>query len=154
MAEDEPLDDYDRVQRQALNLLARREHSAYELRLKLWRREFDDALIEAAIKALLDDNRLSDARFAETYAEARARRGFGPVRIRGELQQRGVADSLAEDALDRVDADWEASAAEQRVRRFGGAPPETERERQRQYRYLTQRGFTSDQARAALRDDT
>jgi regulatory protein len=153
MANDTPAGDHGWVREQAIALLARREHSQYELRLKLWRRGCDDELVDAVIDELRDEDLLSDARFAEAYVDSRARRGFGPVRIRGELQQRGVNDALAEEAVANVECDWEASAAEQRRRRFGAALPEDGRQRQQQYRYLTNRGFTSDQIRTALGDD-
>lgn len=146
-------DEYSSLREQAIGLLARREHSEYELRLKLWRRDFDDDRVDTVISELREEDLVSDARFAEAYADSRARRGFGPVRIRGELQQRGVDDALAEQAVAAVDCDWEASAAEQRRRRFGEAPPEDARERQKQYRYLTNRGFTGDHIRHALGDD-
>lgn len=138
------------LREQALGLLARREHSQYELRLKLWRRGFEDDLVDEVISELRDEDLLSDARYAEAYVASRVSRGFGPIRIRGELQQRGVDEALAEDAVANADCDWEANAADQLRRRFGDEPADDQRERQRQYRYLANRGYASDHIRRVL----
>jgi len=134
----------------ALRLLVRREHSARELRFKLERREIDVAVIDEVLAQLVDDGYLSDARFAEVFVRSRYERGVGPLRIRAELRERGVEDHLVEDAFRELAADWFDAARRQRDRRFGAAPPEDFRERARQMRFLQQRGFSGEQARAAL----
>ena len=49
----------------AMNLLARREHSRYELRNKLKRRYPDEVVIDEQLDRLVDERLLCDARFAE-----------------------------------------------------------------------------------------
>jgi regulatory protein len=84
---------------------------------------------------------------------SRAGRGHGPVRIRQELRQRGVADGLIGPALAQLEVDWFELAREVRIRRFGSEPPADLKERSRQYRFMQYRGFTNDQIRAATGDD-
>jgi len=134
----------------ALRLLVRREHSQRELRFKLERREYDAAVIEAVLAQLLDEGYLSDARFAEVFVRSRHERGVGPLRIRAELRERGVDDPLVEAAFRELGADWFAAACRQRDKRFGASPPQDFRERVRQMRFLQQRGFSGEQARAAV----
>ena len=98
----------------ALRLLARREHSALELRHKLASRNVDDAVIDSLVAELAARGLLSDLRFADAYARGRYERGFGPVRIRAELQERGVAGDLVGEILTGLDGDWVTSATRQR----------------------------------------
>ena len=134
----------------ALRLLVRREHSERELRFKLERRDTDDAVIDAVLAQLVDEGYLSDARFAEVFVRSRHERGVGPLRIRVELRERGVDDQLVELAFRELAADWFDAARQQRDKRFGETPPQDFRERARQMRFLQQRGFSGEQARAAL----
>jgi len=138
----------------ALRLLARREHSAQELRGKLTGRGYPGTLAEQVIEALHRENALSDDRFAESYARARFERGLGPLRIAAELRERGVAAALIETALAYADFDWVASALRQRHKRFGTAIPADFSERARQMRFLQQRGFSGDQIRRSLAGET
>ncbi len=137
----------------ALDLLARREHSRAELRDKLARRGFAGDAVTAALDALAAERLQSDRRFAEAYVASRAGRGVGPVRISEELRQRGVDGAERDAACDPRDPDWTRRARAARSKRFGDAPPQDLRERARQARFLTGRGFTGDQVVAALGAD-
>ena len=100
------------------------------------------------------ENLQSDERFAESFVSARSGRGQGPVRIRMELEQRGVAGGLIENALDAAAVDWGELAADVRRKRFGAKFPSDFRERARQSRFLQYRGFEAAHlARALGRDD-
>lgn len=134
----------------AMNLLARREHSELELRRKLASRGFEPALIDAAIASLLADRLLDDARFTEAYIRYRSSRGYGPVRIRQELKERGISDELLADHLDERDALWREQVAEVRNKRFSGESPADYKERARQARFLQYRGFTHEQIQRVL----
>ena len=134
----------------ALRLLARREHSVLELRHKLGGRQFPAALVDRILAELVDEDLLSDRRFAEVYARGRFERGYGPLRIHAELRDRGIDDSLAGISLDGMSRDWIESARRERYKRFGQAFPDDYRERARQMRFLQQRGFTGDQIRAVF----
>ncbi len=136
----------------ALDLLSRREHSAAELRVKLVARNFDHDAITIAIDDLVKDNLVSDDRFAAGFVASRLRKGRGPIRIRGELRQRGVADELIVIHLQQADVDWCQLARSVRDRKFGAAGSMTYREQARQSRFLQHRGFSGEQIRAALGD--
>lgn len=146
-------DRFAEVRDNALRLLARREHSAQELRQKLLLREHPAELIDAAIRELAEQNLLSDARFAEAFVRSRGTRGYGPQRIRAELRQRGVDPTVAEDSLRSSEEDWQARALAQYRKRFGTQPPRDVAERSKRYRFLMNRGFTTDQVRRVLDDE-
>jgi len=131
----------------AMDLLARREHSARELCSKLSRRFPRDAAA-CAVAQLGEEGLQSDERFAESFARERFLRAYGPRRIRAELQQRGVSAALIGAALSRVvkqeGRSWADLAREALQRRFGSRPSSDLREKARRQRFLYQRGFEAD----------
>ncbi|MDH3218066.1 MAG: recombination regulator RecX [Gammaproteobacteria bacterium] len=132
------------IRKKAMDLLARREHSAQELRQKLTAREFDNDAIEEAMRGLRDDGLQSDERFAESYINSRFNAGIGPRKIRFELRQRGIADELVDRYLDLYSERWDQSMIQQRVRKYGDAIPEDHAGRMKQARFLQNRGFSPE----------
>jgi len=141
------------VEATAVGLLARREHSRAELVRKLGERGVPAELIDEVLGSLAARNLQSDARYAEALVTSRVGRGQGPVRIRRELAERGVAPAEIDAAMQAADADWFRLARDTRRRRFGDALPAEWKERVRQSRFLEYRGFGSEQIRYALGGD-
>jgi regulatory protein len=138
------------VRTAALALLAGREFGGAELARRLKRRGYPAASVDAVVAALAAERLLSDSRFTEQFVRQHVGRGHGPLRIRAELRERGVADADIDAALEAAGEDWVAVARAARRRRFGQAGPADYRERARQGRFLQYRGFSSEQIRAAL----
>ena len=136
-----------------MNLLARREHSTQELRDKLLTRGFEDDEIVPALQTLSREGLLSDERFTESFIHSRMERGSGPVKIRAELRQRGVADEIITNWLDERDRVWLERAESVRCKKFGSALPVDYKEKARQARFLQYRGFSAEHTRQVLRDD-
>lgn len=134
--------------RRALDLLARREHTPLELEGKLAARGYADSVIADTLGALESEGLIDTMRFAETFVQSRINKGQGPVRIRGELLQRGVAESVCGQALD--EHDWVACARRARAKKYGEQAPVSFQERMRQSRFLQYRGFTSEQIKHAV----
>ena len=87
------------VRRAAMDLLARREHGRVELTRKLRSRGAADELIDAALDRLAQEGLLSEARYLEAFVSYKARAGYGPLRIREELTQRGLSRGDVEQAF-------------------------------------------------------
>ena len=138
------------MRRASLNWLARREHSVREISDRLRRRFGDDAPVQTILDWLTGQNFLDDRRFAGVFMRSRIERGQGPLRLRQELQQRGLSETLIEEALAEAECDWFALAASTRARRFRKLPGADRKEKARQLRFLQYRGFTSEQCFAAL----
>ena len=141
------------VEAAAVRLLARREHSRAELVRKLGERGAPAALVDEVLDSLAARRLQSDERYAESLVSSRIGRGQGPVRIRRELAERGVAAAEIDAALEAADEDWCRLARETRRRRFGGDLPAEWNERVRQSRFLEYRGFSGEQIRFALGGD-
>lgn len=143
------------IRRAAMDLLARREHGAAELRAKLLRRFASAGDVDAAIDRLTAEGLQSDRRFAEQLLRSRLERAYGPFRIRQELLQKQVDEVIVDEVLAAVadapelDGGWEEVARRAWHKRFGTLPRAFD-ERQRQARYLQQRGFDHDTIRHVL----
>ncbi len=127
-----------------MNLLARREHSASELRRKLKRREHSEEEILAVIDTLQVENLQSDLRFTENFVNQRVNAGHGPIKIRYELRQKGVSDELVDAVLETFENEWQDSMSEQRIRKFGSEIPNDYNQKMKQARFLQNRGFSPE----------
>jgi regulatory protein len=86
----------------------------------------------------------SDERYTESYVNMRRNRGYGPLKIKLELQQRGVSSQLIEAYVEFGDKVWLETARHAYEKKFGGKPLETPNERAKRMRFLQSRGFTGD----------
>jgi regulatory protein len=133
-----------------MRALGRREHSASQLKRKLETRGYDEATADATVGDLAERGWQSDARYAEMLVRSRVAQGYGRLYIQAELRVAGVPDADVAAALEVVDCDWTQIAADLHARKFGAVPANMA-ERNKQYRYLAGRGFTSDQIRVAMK---
>jgi regulatory protein len=124
----------------ALQALARRELSRAELQAKLLPHvvETDD------LAALLDDLQrrgwLSDARAMEQIVRIRSAR-FGTQRIAHELRQKGISEELIALSIPQL-KEGELEAARNVWQRKFASPPQDQKEKSKQVRFLQSRGFS------------
>ena len=132
------------VRRTAMDLLARREHGRVELTRKLRQRGALPEMIETALDRLTEEGLLSESRYLESFVSYRARSGYGPLRIREELSQRGLQRSDIELALRESGIDWQEQLRDTWRRKFSGQLPIEARERAKQGRFLAYRGYSME----------
>lgn len=133
----------------AIGLLARREHSRFELRQKL--RAFHDQLdVDVLLDDLADLGLQCDARYAGVLVRSKAQSGYGVQRIRQWAKQNGVAQNDLYLALEELDHDWFEAAKQQRQKHYGLMPAATMQEKAKQMRYLYNRGFSQDEIHYAM----
>lgn len=141
------------VENAAVDYLARRDHARGELRDKLRRKGFEDALIDEALDRLEERRYLDDARFASLQGALLAARGWGPAQVRHKLASRHVARAHIEAALAEIEEarSWEERCRERLEARFGrrGAAL-SERDQQKAFRFLTYRGYPPAVVRQVL----
>lgn len=132
----------------AVGLLARREHSRFDLGRKMQRYTDDKQAIELVLDELEQKNLLSDERFVEAYVRSRKER-FGVQRLRLELSQHQIDTEIIERELAVLQPDEFERALAVWQRRFG-VPAEDRRQYARQFRFLGQRGFNAEIIRRVL----
>lgn len=129
------------IEQAALRLLSRREHSRAELRRKLSAKVDEPDQLERVINALVRQGYQSDTRFAKQYILGRKQKGFGPIRIRLELQERGVEADVIETYLNDTDPEWQALLTQAWHNKFGDNIPGDFKAQAKQARFLEYRGF-------------
>ncbi len=139
-----------RCRKRAMDALARREHSRAELEQKLAERGFPADTVAATLDRLCEENLQSDERFVESFIASRYRQGKGPIRIVAELGNKGVPTSTVHEVLATTAFDWFERAADVRRQKFGEAMPTDFPSKAKQMRFLSYRGFTSEQVQSAV----
>mgnify|MGYP001481664975 CR=1 FL=1 len=134
----------------ALKQLNRRDFGARELAERLVARGFSLPAAEEAVEGLRKERLVDDGRFAEHFVAYHANRGRGPIGIAYKLREAGVSPDQIAAAVDADSADWQNRCAAVRLKRFGTKLPTTWIQRGRQARFLSQRGFSAGQIRAAV----
>jgi len=110
----------------------------------------DDA--SEAIEMLKEQNIINDTRFAESYMRFRIEKGFGELKIRAELRERGIKREIIELTIEESSAKWGKLIAKARTKRFGNEKPIDWDEKGKQTRFLQARGFTDSQIMKLLGD--
>ena len=130
--------------------MSRREHTRLELARKLKAKDFSASEIEILLHSLENEGLQSDRRYTESYTHSRSRRGFGPSRIKSELQQRGVCAELVDTYIDFNDRVWLEIACHTYEKKFGAQAVESLKDRAKCVRFLQMRGFTDDTIQKTL----
>jgi regulatory protein len=156
-------DDPGRALAAALRLLGGRDYLTGELDLRLRRKGFSPAAVEAAVARCRELGLLDDAKVAARFAEARARtRAWGPARVRAELERRGATREEAAAAARAASPDGDDTLRAALARLERRAPPGWWRlpaRRARMVSSLVGRGFAAGDAvrvvgeRAAQREE-
>ncbi|QLR44330.1 recombination regulator RecX [Enterobacter sp. RHBSTW-00994] len=142
---------YARLLDRAVRILAVRDHSEQELRRKLSAPimskngpEEIDATAEdydRVIAWCYEYHYLDDDRFVSRFIASRSRKGYGPARIRQELNQKGIARESTEKAMRECDIDWCELAYAQAARKYGEPLPREFSEKVKIQRFLLYRGY-------------
>ncbi len=133
------LDEPKAIRLKIMDFLSRREHSSKEIYQKMSRKVESKEMLLESIKELERDGLLSDERFAESYFQSRKRRGFGPLRIKSELIQRGVKESLFYSLEKEID--WSSNALDALKKKLNGKVPQETKEILKLKNFLNYRGF-------------
>ncbi|MGB5751114.1 MAG: regulatory protein RecX [Desulfobacterales bacterium] len=132
----------------ALRILTRRDHSRYELVLKLKRRDFSKEDIDDAISSCEQFDYINDERTAQVYIRELKRKGYGKKRIQLELNKKGLKGARIQGILDEsVSKTDERESAERilvkYIKRFEREKDRLKR-RDKIYRFLNARGFSRE----------
>ena len=149
-------------------ILAIREHSEKQLRLKLEKKAFEKTVILACIHFLKEENWLSEERYCNAFIRSRVEKGQGLQRIRYELKQQDISRDIVQRQLDEEDIDWQLlcervlrkkkllnGSLHQKFETDAGVESQQSREliakdRKRIESFLMYRGFSVDEIKKAF----
>ena len=135
----------------AYRAVGRRERTVAELRTCLERKRVDPLAIDFAVEELSGGGFLDDARYACQFAEdKRELEQWGSERIARELGRRGVPAELIEAALCDRSHQAELETAVMLLEQRFPTPPSDDRGRDRAWRLLVRRGYSSELAYEAV----
>lgn len=144
------MSDLDEVRSQAVRFLARREYCEKELTRKLASRGASLELAQQAVGELRDRDMINDARFAQALVRVRMSRGYGPIKIKNELREKGVSSDLIESSLEYDREVWRDQIVGILDRKYKGVPPADYKEWAKRARFLQSRGYSTSQIRESL----
>lgn len=125
----------------ALKMLTRREHAVAELRKKLMEKTDHPELIPEVIQDLIQKKYLDDERFTENYSRMLANKGYGLLRIKRALKEKGVTES---NNISHADI------KEVYNKKFKNRDSSDLREKAKQFRYLQYRGFSFEEIKKVI----
>lgn len=141
----------------AVQLLAQRSHSSYELNNKLRvfsqkkyiHQEYEPEIVQTTIRQVIDHcltkKWLNEDDFIEQYITMRARRGYGPNRIVLELQQRGIDKSAVQRTLAEQNIDWIELGLAQMLKKFRVIDKNNRQQQGKVFQFLSYKGFSQEQ---------
>ncbi|MFL5482664.1 MAG: regulatory protein RecX [Gemmatimonadaceae bacterium] len=140
----------------ALNLLGARPYSTRALYRKLIQKEYLAADADDAIRRLVANGLLDDAKFAEQYARSKMlATGASKRRLTQDLYRKGIKGEIAATAIDKVVADEEIDTAavvegvaRKRLAQLGDLEPLVLR--RRLFAFLARRGYDLDEIRRVI----
>jgi regulatory protein len=136
----------------ALALLGRRDYTAAELRQRLIDKGHDKGEVDEQIESLIADGSINDQRVAASHIRVASQvKGRGRMRIRQELQARGISKPVIESVLAELPAEDEDAAIQKFLSRKRVPEKLDQLARNRVFQQLMRKGFTSDAISKALR---
>ena len=135
-----------------VRLLSRREHSQQELLDKLAIKGFDRTETQLIVDDLATEGWQSNQRFAESYSRYRIKKGYGPIKIICELQQRGIDECDLDEVLIDIADGWGEILEQVYVKKYHDDKVLTNKEWLKRNRFLQQRGFSGEMIKTLFRD--
>jgi regulatory protein len=133
-----------------IRLLGLREWSRSGMEKKMRENSDSKADIENALDKLEEYGYLDDRRYTEIYVRScKEYRGYGPIKTRFKLKEKGISDKLITEFLDEKGDDWHLKAYDARFRKFGADACSAE-EKAKQINFLMRRGFNYDHVKSAF----
>ena len=127
----------------ALDYLARRDYSYRELFQKLLKYTPDQAEIIAVLDEMVAKKFLNEERYIENFIHSKSHK-YGSRKINYLLQEKCQDRELIAQIYRAQEIDELAVARQIRERRFGEELPTTPAEKNRQFRFLLNRGFSPE----------
>ena len=140
----------------ALNLLSARPYATRALHRKLIQKQYSAADADDAIRRLVDNGLLNDAKYAEQYARSKMlSTGTSKRRVQQDLYRKGIAGDLATNAIANVLESEEIDpavvierVAQKKLAQLGALEPLVLR--RRLFAFLARRGYDVDEIKRVV----
>ena len=140
----------------ALNLLSARPYATRALHRKLIQKQYSAADADDAIRRLVDNGLLNDAKYAEQYARSKMlSTGTSKRRVQQDLYRKGITGDLATNAIANVLESEEIDpavvierVARKKLAQLGDLEPVVLR--RRLFAFLARRGYDVDEIKVVV----
>jgi len=133
------------LRHKAIELLARREYSSSELEKKLLLVSEDHETILKILDWLVEMELQSDERFTQMYLRSKALSGYGPVRIKLDLKQKGINEYLIESSFEQLAFEWSEEVDRLIIKKVKDLSLDDMKLKNKVMGYLQRRGYTLNQ---------
>lgn len=144
-----------RAKTSAIHYLSYRSRTEYEIRSKLRKDGFNEAIIENVITRLHELSYIDDDTFAVNYVRDRLnRKGHGPLRLKTDLRRLGISPEKVDRVLAKLTdssriVDKALEQARKRVKRLS-RENDPLKKRRKLYNFLLRKGHTTDTVKEVL----
>lgn len=133
----------------SFRILAKRQHSGYELRNKLLKKGYTKETIDRTLQAVQVGNYLNDEQFTKAFIDERLRRKkIGVNKLKAELFKRGIARNIIEQNLSGIDLELSyenaLSLARRKTELLVKKRIEPHKIKQKIFAFLSSRGYDSE----------
>jgi len=134
----------------AYRYLGNRNHSSFELKLKLSKKGYQKEIINKVIIELKGKGYIDDHKFAESFVRTRVeRRKEGIVKINSELRKRGINNEIISEVIsnssnDPIHFDNALELAEKKYQTLKNKSLEYQKLKGRLFNFLKGKGYTPD----------
>ena len=132
----------------ALAMLDRRDYSRAELLKKLTEKGENETEAAEAVERLAELGFVDDARYAPIIVRHYAAKGYGPQRVRQELQRRGIPKDLWDEAMEQMPRQDDTVDRLLRSKLKSDTPDRAELKKAQDF--LLRKGYGWDEIKAAL----
>jgi len=141
-------DPFSKALKSCYRLLAVRDRSEKELRIRLKTKNYSDRRIDEVIEYLKEINLIDDARFAREWIKSRtALKPKGIPALKNELLKKGIDRAIIDSLINKRDLgyseyDTAKTLADRKIESLGGL--KGIKRKKTVYNYLARRGFSFD----------
>jgi len=148
-------EEYQSVKERCFGLLSRRDHGAEELKRKVIRKGFSEEIAGRVIEELQSKDLLNDHQYAKSFAHDKYHlKSWGPRKIESALYNKGVPKRVVTDVIrelkDEIDPSETCLELALKRRKHFMREPDKFKRKQKIFRYLAGKGYSSDIIRKAI----
>lgn len=141
-----------RATKRAMHLLEKQDRTEYQLREKLRQNEYPKEAIEQAVAYVKSYHYIDDLRYACSYVRYQKEKKSSR-RIQQDLQKKGVAKELIEQALCQEGNEDETGAIQKLLEKKGYTPDMPREQANKIYQFLLRRGYKSSDILYVMRSE-